>query len=87
MQAQVGDRRVLRPLIQVVQAKSGQRGQVTQVVRSPGVVGQVLKGLGWGAQRVFAQRVMVQSGRLAAGFEKFLQQQRSNMSSSRERDF
>ena len=77
VQAQVGHARVARPLVQVVQAQTGQGRQVAQVMRGPRVIRQMFKRLRGGAQRVFTHGVMVQTGLHTPGFEKPLQQRRT----------
>ena len=74
MQAQVGQGRIARTLVQIMHAQSGQRRQVADVVLRPRVSGQLLKCFGWRAQRVFTQGVVVHSGNPSFSLKEFLQQ-------------
>ena len=74
VQAQPGQRRITRALVEVVHAQPRQRRQVGQVVRLPGVTGQVLEAAVRGPERVLTQCGGVHTFVLTAVGKKILQQ-------------
>ena len=76
MQTQPSDGRICWALVQVVHAQAVQAGQVADVLRGPGVVGQVFKPLLGGAQGIFPQTGVggLLLVLLALRLEKILQQ-------------